>query len=57
MDVANLKFFLKFFFKFLTLEVCISSYAKKIFICSVGQMRVHLLISKQFLILPKLPDP
>ena len=47
----------KFCFKFLTLEVCIVCYAKKWCICSVVQMQVRLHISKQFLILSRLPDP
>ena len=36
---------LRFCFTFLTLEVCITCYAKKTCICTVGQMRVHLLLS------------
>ena len=39
------------------LKVCITCYAKKTCICIVGQMQVHLLLSKQFLILSRLPDP
>ena len=48
---------LKFCFTFLTLEVCLTCYAKKTCICNVGQMPVHLLLSKQFLNLSWLPDP
>ena len=48
---------LKTWSKFLALEVCIICYAKKTCICTGGQMRVQLLLSKQSLILSWLPDP
>ena len=48
---------LKFCFKFPALKVCITCYAKNTCICTVGQMRVHLLLSKQFLILNWLAGP
>ena len=48
---------LKCCFKFLTLKVCITCYAKEPCICTVGQIQEHLLLSKQFLILSWLPDP
>ena len=48
---------LKFCFKFLMLEVCITCYVKKTCICTVGQMWVQLFLSKQFLILSLLPNP
>ena len=48
---------LKFCFKFPTLKVYITCHAKRTCICSVGQMRVHLFLSKQFLILSCLHDP
>ena len=32
-------------------------YAKKTCISTLGQMRVHLLLSKQFLIFSRLPNP